>query len=396
MSEPKTAIWCSPHAFHTSARVGAHHLTRRLAERGWRVLFLSDPISPLHFAKFKSAEMRCRLAQCMRSVSREPSGIVTALPLTLLPLVRGVGARSRWVLDQWAHYTLPSLRRTLRQAGFDRPDLLVLDGPIASPLIDMLKPARSVLRVLDRFSGFAGTTPALLDALRDVAQEVDLVTYSARDLAEEVHALKAKNAVHIGNGADVAPFGAPCPPPPEYLAIPGPRVVYVGTMAEWLDYELVAETARQRPDYSFVLIGPADFAQRRLPQLPNLHLLGPRPWSELPGYLQHGHVGIVPFDVRNHRDLVRGVNPIKLYEYAAAGLPVVSVHWPELQQLDAPIALAKGTDTFIAAIDRTIADPPPQEMLRKFARQHDWNIILDTILRHADFDDALSHHTSAP
>src|SRR5262249_28724143 len=159
-----------------------------------------------------------------------------------------------------------------------------------------------------------------LDLLRDVAQRVDLVTYSARDLADEVDELNAKRAVHIGNGADVAPFGVPHPQPAEYDAIPGPRVLYVGTMAEWFDYDLVAEAARRRPTQSFVLIGPADFARRRLPQLPNLHILGPRPWSALPGYLQHAQVGIVPFDVNNHRDLVRGVNPIKLYEYAAAGL----------------------------------------------------------------------------
>jgi len=383
MTVARTAIWCTPHAFHSSARVGAHHLSSRLAERGWQVLFLSNPVSLLHFVKWQDIDVRRRLEQAMCGMSAEPSGLRTTLPLTLLPLVRRFGAGNRWILNRWPYYTVPNLRQTLQKAGFDRPDLMVLDGPVAAPLIELVRPKHTVLRVLDRFSGFASTTPTLLDVLRDVAREVDLVTYSARDLADEVNALGAKKAVHIGNGADVEPFIGPCPTPPEYAAIPGPRIVYVGTMAEWFDYDLVAETARRRPNLSFILIGAADFARPRLPQLPNLHLLGPRPWSKLPGYLQHADVGIVPFDVRNHRDLVRGVNPIKLYEYAAAGLPAVCVHWPELAGLNAPIALSEGTDQFIAAIDRAIADPPSREALRGFARQHDWNIILDTMLRHA-------------
>jgi Glycosyl transferases group 1 len=96
--------------------------------------------------------------------------------------------------------------------------------------------------------------------------------------------------------------------------------------------------------------------------------------------LQHGAVGLIPFDVRNHRDLVRGVNPLKLYEYAAAGLPVVSVAWPELRNLNAPIELADEPEDFIQAIDRMLASPPPADALKAFAAQHDWGAALDRLL----------------
>lgn len=380
----KTAVWCSPHAFNASARVGAHHLSLRLAERGLRVLFLSNPISPFHGLKWWDLDMRHRLQQALSGIGVESSGLSTALPLTLLPFVRRFGSGSHWMLENWPRFTYPNLLRNLHTAGFGAPDLMVLDGPVAAPLFRLLRPKRSVLRVLDRFTGFASTTPALLEALQKLALDVDLVTYSARDLAEDASALGARKTIHIGNGADVAPFAVVRPQPLEYEAIPAPRVVYVGTMAEWFDYELVAEAARRRPHQSYVLIGPADVAHRRLPQLPNLHLLGAKVWNDLPGYLQQAQVGIVPFDVNNHRELVRGVNPLKLYEYAAAGLPVVSVHWPELERLAAPITLAKGTDEFVAGIDRAIADPTSPDMLRSFAWQHDWNSILDLMLMHVD------------
>ena len=59
---------------------------------------------------------------------------------------------------------------------------MVIDGPIGAPLIDMLSPRRSVLRLLDRLRGFASTTPAMLGAMERAARRVDLVTYSAQDL----------------------------------------------------------------------------------------------------------------------------------------------------------------------------------------------------------------------
>jgi glycosyltransferase involved in cell wall biosynthesis len=374
------AVWCTPHAYRSTARLGAHHLTARLAARGWDVLFLSNPVSPFHALNWRSHDTRLRLSQALRGLKCERDGLRALLPMTLLPLAGRFGAHSRWVLDRWPAFTLPNLARRLQRAGFDEPDLMVIDGPIGAPLIEILKPRRSVLRLLDRLAGFASTTPAMLSAMERAAGRVDLVTYSAEDLADDAAALKPRRSLHLANGADVAHFAEPRARPDCYATIPEPRAVYVGTMAEWFDFELVALAAQRRPRISFVLIGPPELARRRLPQLPNLHVIGSRPWDALPGYLQHAAMGLIPFDVRNHRDLVRGVNPLKLYEYAACGLPVVSVDWPELRRLSAPIALADGPEDFIEALDRMLTSPPPPNVLKAFAAQHDWGAALDRLL----------------
>jgi glycosyltransferase involved in cell wall biosynthesis len=318
------------------------------------------------------------------------------LPVTLLPLAGRLGARSRWVLDHWPDFTIPPVGRALRLAGFDRPDLMVIDGPIGAPLIGMLSPRRSVLRLLDRLRGFASTTPAMLGAMERAARRVDLMTYSAQDLAADVDDLQPRRRLHLANGVDVAHFLKHRAVPAEYMSIPEPRAVYVGAMAQWFDFELVAAAARVRPKISFVMIGPADLARRRLPELPNLHVIGARRWEELPGYLQHAAVGLIPFDVKNHGDLVRGVNPLKLYEYAAAGLPVVSMAWPELRMLDAPIDLAEDADAFIDAIDRMVTQPPPAAALTAFAARHDWSAVLDRLLSAVGFGAEALRTNAAP
>jgi glycosyltransferase involved in cell wall biosynthesis len=384
------AVWCTPHAYRSTARVGAHHLSALLAARGWDVLFLSNPVTPFHALNWRSHDTRLRLFQAMRSLERERDGLRALLPMTLLPLAGRFGAHSRWVLDRWPAFTLPSLARMLRRAEFEKPDLMVIDGPIAAPLIESLKPRRSALRLLDRLAGFASTTPAMLDAMERAARCVDLVAYSAEDLADDAAALKPRRILHLANGADVGHFAEPRARPTCYASIPEPRAVYVGTMAEWFDFELVALAAQRRPKISFVLIGPPELARRRLPPLPNLHVIGSRPWNALPGYLQHAAIGIIPFDIRNHRDLVRGVNPLKLYEYAACGLPVVSVAWPELRRLGAPIALADRPDEFIAELDRMLASPPRPEVLKSFAAGHDWGAALNCLLASLGLADGAS------
>ncbi len=380
MSAARRAVWCTPHAYRSAGRFGAHHLTAQLAARGWDVLFMSNPISPLHVLKAHHRDTRLRLSQAMRPLARERDGLRSMLALTLLPLIAPLGTRSRWVLDRWADFTVPNLARSLRRAGFDRPDLLVIDGAVGAPLIDILNPRRSALRLLDRLGGFASTTPALLRMMEGAAHRVDIVCYSARDLEADADAMHPRRTLHLANGVDFGHFAARRAEPADYASIAKPRAVYVGAMAEWFDFDLVARAARERPKISFVMIGPPEMARRRLPNLPNLHVIGARPWEDLPAYLQHAQAGLIPFDIKNHRALVSGVNPLKLYEYAAAGLPVVSVAWPELRRLNAPIALAESSEEFVRALDRSLASPPPADALKAFAARHDWGATLARLL----------------
>ena len=113
------------------------------------------------------------------------------------------------------------------------------------------------------------------------------------------------------------------------LAKGKPIAGYYGALARWFDYELLRETARLRPDWSFVLIGPdhdGSLARSKLDRLPNVHWLGPRPYLALPGYLHRFDVATIPFAIN---DITLATSPLKLYEYFAAGRPVISTPMPE-------------------------------------------------------------------
>jgi glycosyltransferase involved in cell wall biosynthesis len=151
-------------------------------------------------------------------------------------------------------------------------------------------------------------------------------------------------------------------------------------MADWFDFEAVDAMTKALPEVSFVLIGPEPMARKRLTSRPNLHLLGCRLNTEIPSYLHHADVGIIPFAVRHYGDLVRGINPLKLYEYLAAGLPVIATAWKELETLEAPITLCRTVQEHISAVRHavsTVHDPAPGIA---FASRFDWQPRVETLI----------------
>src|SRR5690606_35958916 len=150
---------------------------------------------------------------------------------------------------------------------------------------------------------------------------------SSRRLAAEFRAQRPDVRL-IPNGVwpehFATPRARPLDLPPEGRPIAG----YYGAIAEWFDYELIRGCAQLLPHFWFVLVGPATdpAALATLTALPNVLHLGEKPYEELPAYAGHFDVGIVPFVVNPVTD---EVSPLKLYEYAAAGTPIVATGFQE-------------------------------------------------------------------
>lgn len=108
-----------------------------------------------------------------------------------------------------------------------------------------------------------------------------------------------------------------------------PVIGYYGEISNWFDDRLMTYAAEKLPEYDFVLIGNTVYGHvDELEKLPNVKLLGEKPYGELPGYLKDFDVAVIPFDAS--RDLIKATNPVKFYEYLSAGKKVVATEIPEL------------------------------------------------------------------
>jgi glycosyltransferase involved in cell wall biosynthesis len=102
-------------------------------------------------------------------------------------------------------------------------------------------------------------------------------------------------------------------------------------------------------------------------------LIGTVEHNQLHQYLQHCHVGIIPFNVDRYPQLINKVNPLKLYEYMACGLPVVATEWEELKMLDSPAQLCNSKDNFVEKVACFARKEIDKNQYISFAKQNDWS-----------------------
>ncbi|MHC4505100.1 MAG: glycosyltransferase [Planctomycetota bacterium] len=210
--------------------------------------------------------------------------------------------------------------------------------------------------------------------------QADVVLASASDLVE--HCERHNACVHyVPHGVDAAHFATALEPgalPEELNSIPEPRVGFFGLIHEWIDLGLIKQLAA-RTEYSFVLIGDTRVDVGELRAHPRIFLLGRRPYERLPEYCRGFQAAVIPF---HHNSLTRSVNPIKLREYAAAGLPVVSSDLPEVRRCSEIAYCADDLDSWVMGLREAVergGDWNERRAQADRVRAHDWSAICEHI-----------------
>jgi O-antigen biosynthesis protein len=147
---------------------------------------------------------------------------------------------------------------------------------------------------------------------------------------------------------------------------------YYGAIAEGFHATLVSTLARARPDWEFVLVGSTLVASYAPPQRPNVHMLGEKPYDDLRRYLLAFDMDIIPF---KQLPLTEATNPVKLFEYASAGKPIVATDLSELRNYQEYATLASNTLTWLQALDSALLSPDHSHTLNRgdFDRRNTWN-----------------------
>jgi glycosyltransferase involved in cell wall biosynthesis len=347
------------------------HLMSRLA-RANRVLFVES--LGLRRPTLAGRDVRRIGRRLVRGLAqpRERDGVHVLSPL-VVPLhgsaaMRALNAR-----------LLPALvGRAAHRLGLREP---ILWGyvPQAEALLGVLRPLRVVYHCVDDIAAQKGIDAAGFRAAEErFARRADLVLASAPALAERMRTLSDR-VLYAPNVADTELFATALQPGPtdrDLAALPEPRIVFTGAVtATKLDLTLIAELARARPAWSIALVGPIGLGDpstdvSSLSALPNVHLLGARPYAELPAVLRGAAAAIIPYAIN---ELTASVFPMKVYEYLAAGLPVVATPLPALGGV-AEIATATDGAAAAAALDRALSNDSPQARAERSraAAGHSW------------------------
>jgi glycosyltransferase involved in cell wall biosynthesis len=317
----------------------ADELLRRLP--ALRILFVEPPADVL----FELSRRRRPTAARMSALRGD--GRLDALR-PLKPLPRRCGSFS----DRWLHRRVIDATQRL---GFTQPTLWLNDVNYA-PLIRQTR-WPSVYDVTDDWllAPFPPREIARLKALDALAlADADEVVVCSPALAASRG--EARAVTLIPNGVDTPHFSRRRPRPRDLP--PGPTAVYVGTLHDSrLDVELVIELARSLSALSVVLVGPDALptaARRTLSGEPNVHMLGARPYADVPAYFQHADVVLVPHRVTSFTE---SLDPIKAYECLAVDTPVVATPVAGFRELAGYVTVAP-RESFSTVVEATLSSPP--------------------------------------
>jgi glycosyltransferase involved in cell wall biosynthesis len=274
------------------------------------------------------------------------------------------------------------VRRAMRQLGFERPINWVFN-PAAAVIAGHLGEELLIYYCVDEYTAFSGVSSQSLAELEEqLLKRADLVIVSA-DLLYKSKARLNPRTVLVRHGVDFKHFrralDAETIVPEEIAQLPRPVIGFFGLIADWVDLDLMAEVAKRFPHASLVLIGKATTDTSVLERLPNVHLLGRKPYAELPAYCKGFDVALMPFRIN---ELTLNANPLKVREYLAAGLQVVSTPIPEVEVLGL-CRIASGAEATVREIEAALAaDPGPSVARSEAVRSESWEARLEEIGQH--------------
>lgn len=266
--------------------------------------------------------------------------------------------------------------------GSGTETVALIDNPLWGAVLRRGDFTRIYYDCIDDVALYAGhaSLERFLEYERRLVECSDAVFVTAASLEERLRRIDAAKPVfRLPNGVDFEWFQQHVSrrsTPEDIRTIPRPIVGYMGSIADWMDYDLVARMADRRPDVSFVFVGPVDYPKRaiRLERSSNVYWLGKKEYQDVPVYIGSFDVCWIPFLGGR---IVQHTNPIKLYEYFALGKPVVTTPMAEVEpyRMERLVYGGEGTDGMAAALTEALLDGDDSRRARRMAvaRQHSWS-----------------------
>jgi UDP-galactopyranose mutase len=351
-----------------------------------------------HYLRYRKQHLMARLARRFDVVYVNPPRASKSRAPREWNTVEQIGA-SLWVLEP---IVLPGVRRS---AAIKRVnDRLIVSAirklpishaapiawaysPHARDLVDLVAPRFVVYDIADNYTTPSGAEVRDEDERRELARLAELETsmLGRADMVlcvSDTLAARARQGhpvVHVvPNGCDYEAYQQAGLSVRRHTR---PRIGYVGTVAPRVDVDLLVELARANPGWDVQVVGPVSplvaIDRRRTP--PNLLWTGEVPYARVPAIIARFDVGILPLRVI---PFATDCSPIQVFDYLAAGKPVVSTPVSQLQAWPGLIRTAEGADAFASAIRGALADTSTASVAERqlFARANSWSARVSRIM----------------
>jgi UDP-galactopyranose mutase len=363
----------TPHPWR-GIRQRPHHLMSRFAGSGHFVRW----VEPRYLRWLVD-----RPGDFFRARAEQPAERLEVRPITLVNGERFAPIRA---LNQF--HLARALNRPL-PPGAAGPRILWLYNPHEAHLAERVPHDLLIYDIMDEYQGFPWSPPRVAEEERELLGRADWVFAGTQALFDAKGPMADGRMECILSGVETELFSSPKPNlrvEDELRALRGrhPKLIgYAGMIDLRVDQPLLLQAARAFPNWGFILIGPVAANVNALTERPNIHLVGQREYSDLPAYYHGWDAAMLPF-VENQ--LTRHINPTKMLEYAAAGIPIISRALPDVVQYYSGGAwLYRDPEEFVSHLRAVDAATPETletrlAIARRWALDRGWDAISKRML----------------
>jgi O-antigen biosynthesis protein len=345
------------------------HIASKLAKKGHNILFFENPE---FISSFSVLQQKIKEKQ-LYEIKKVEENIWTVK--LYLPHFMG---RFASVKDEFCRL---SFRYCLRKLNF-HPDVAVFYTLHYYSLLKTLKSMNTKITFefvddITSFQEFAFDNY--------VRMEIDLIKSSSVCFATSQllcgKVLKYNpNCVYLPNAMDFEHFNSAAKTtkiiPEDLSNLKHPVIGFIGALFEWINVDLICKIAKNHPEYSILIVGPVNFGKNQLETCSNIFMVGTKPYESLPSYLSNIDVCLIPFKMNS---ITLHSNPIKMYEYLAAGKPVVSTALPEIiNNASGIVYIGKDEEDYIKMVEAAAKEVECKDEFAiakriNFARENSWD-----------------------
>ena len=368
MSSPLNIVMCEPLTWDSTAKTGSHHYAEKLAELGHRVFWISHDLHLPGILRGKHPNFTA-----VKTVGAQ-GNILCWHPIAPLPFRRKPLLDNKIVAQANRLLCAPQIRRVLKKHGFETVDILWLSqGYVSSLALHALKAKTTFFRMSDNAVGFLEfpRTYQLLE--QELIARSDHIGITSPALRATVPPPHQSKIIDCPNGCEWSSFQVPkeVSPTPK-------RAIFTGIVGSWFNPSFLLEVARACPDWTFDIHGPVQIELGELARQPNVFFHGRFQYTSLPGLLARADAGLIPFHTTD--GVGEFANPLKAWEYLAAGLPVVTTPLPALNPVPGMLNTAATPTEFSNHLRRATPSASLEAERREFARGYDWASLTPKLL----------------
>jgi O-antigen biosynthesis protein len=350
------------------------HVTSNLARKGHNVIYFENPV---YLNSAASIQERLKKKSFLDIKKINPN--LTVITLYAPPFQGKLASVN-------SQYTKLYFEYALKKLGF-KADVALIYSLDFVPLLKTLNSmkVKVAFDFVDDLLSFPAYAFTKFEQMQTELLRTSSVVFATSEILCKTSSAYNKRSVYLPNAMDFNHFNPAKTKQanPELSGLSHPLIGYIGAFSNWVDDEIVCKLAQKHPEYSIVLIGPIYSGKEKFMKYPNITMLGTKPYTELPSYLSNMDVCLIPFKINS---ITLAANPIKMYEYLAAGKPVVSTNLPEVQNnASGVVYIGENQDDFIGKVEQAVNERKDEEIIQKrmdFARENSWESRVNEMEKH--------------